>query len=106
MTFQKQVGPNGTVITIVFLKSRVATMSGLVGSGRWFSAPAWANMWSEGCIFENPESRKWHQQITFYTSSALGPSKNALKQNLDGFAGRDGSSPLKLPPPRYKIQDM
>ena len=58
------------------MKNTVAARSGPVGSGGCFLAPAWAKRWSEGCLFDNPEDRKWHPKTTLYKSSALGPSKN------------------------------
>ena len=39
--------------------------------------PFWPKMVSKRCLFENLENGKGHKKQTFYTSSALGPSKNA-----------------------------
>ena len=41
-----------------------------------FLDPFGPKMVSKGCLFENHENLKWHQNPTFQKSSALGPSKN------------------------------
>ena len=59
-----------------FVKSRVAKRTLPVLRGTRFLAPAWAKRSSKGCLFENHENWKWHQNQTFHNRSALGPSKN------------------------------
>ena len=44
--------------------------------------PFWLKMVAKGCLFGNPENRKWHQNRPVEERSAPGPAKNSPRERF------------------------